>query len=179
MTDWSEKATRQFLAAYDELSDALFRHCVLRVSDRERAKELTQEIFMRSWEYLTQGNEVHNMRAFLYRMMNNIIIDEYRRRSVKNEESLDTLLESGFEPMGDSRTATENVSESRIVLSALHTLPDLYKTPLTLRYVDEFSIPEIAEMLGESENTISVRIHRGLNQLRDALHVKNHHGKRN
>lgn len=179
MADRSDATTRQFLAAYDELSDALFRHCVLRVSDRERAKELTQEVFTKSWEYLRQGNKVLNMRAFLYRTMNNIIIDEYRRRSVKKEESLNALEEIGFEPEGEGRTSVENISESRIVLSALHTLPDLYKTPLTLRYVEELSIPEIADMLEESENTVSVRIHRGLNQLRDALHVTHHYGKRN
>lgn len=81
---------REFTQAYEEHADALFRHCYFRVSNRERALELTQEAFMKTWDSVAQGKEINNYRAFLFRVLNNLIIDEYRK---KKSTSLDALLE--------------------------------------------------------------------------------------
>jgi DNA-directed RNA polymerase specialized sigma24 family protein len=78
----------KFQHAYDEYAQAIFRHCHYRVFDRERGKDLMQEVFLRAWEYMARGEEVHNMRAFLYRIANNLIVDESRK---KREASLDYL----------------------------------------------------------------------------------------
>ena len=69
-----------FTKAYDELSDAIFRHCWFRIGDRERAKDLMQETFTKSWQYISRGEKVDNLKAFLYRVANNLIIDEYRKK---------------------------------------------------------------------------------------------------
>ena len=75
--------------------DAIFRHCYFRVFDRERARDLVQETFLKTWEYLTRGHDIENIRAFLYRVATNLIIDDSRR---KKEISLEQLSESGFDP---------------------------------------------------------------------------------
>ena len=82
---------KQFLKAYDEFADPIFRHCYFRVFNRERAKDLMQETFTKTWEYLNQSpitnheSRITNMRAFLYRVANNLIIDNSRQ---KDERSL-------------------------------------------------------------------------------------------
>src|SRR5690349_19793406 len=63
--------SNQFLQAYDEFADPIFRHCYFRVFRRDRAKELVQETFLRAWEYQLQGKPIENIRAFLYRIANN------------------------------------------------------------------------------------------------------------
>ena len=79
-----------FLKAFDEYADALFRHAIIRLSDRERAIELVHDTFTKAWGYAREGNTIEAYRPFLYKVLGNLIIDEYRRRRT---ESLDAILE--------------------------------------------------------------------------------------
>ena len=165
----------RFSDAYERYSDELFRHCTLRLSDRERALELTQECFLKTWEYIERGEHVEEFRPFLYRTLRNLIIDEYRRKKTR---SLEAMLEVGEEtdietlmPSDESNTleaAIERFEGSR-ALKTLKQLPDLYREVLALRYVEGLGLKEIAEIVGESENAVSVRLHRGLKKLRTLL----------
>src|SRR3989344_1677981 len=93
-----EQVERDFLVAYDENADALFRHCFARVRDRELAKDITQETFVRTWEYLAKGKQIEHPRAFLYRTLNNCLVDTMRK---KRSASLDAMTEeTGFELEG-------------------------------------------------------------------------------
>ncbi len=155
-----------FLKAYEDYSDAIFRHCYFRVYDRERGKDLMQETFIRVWEYLAKGETVDNMRAFLYRIANNLIIDESRK---KKEQSLEALQEVGFDPGIDVRDHLNNKIEKDRVLVTLQQLDEPYRDIILMRYVSDLSPSEIADVIGESANTVSVRIYRGLKQLRVLL----------
>lgn len=157
---------QEFLEAYDLYSDAIFRHCYFRVFDRERGKDLMQEVFMRAWEYINKGEKVLNMRAFLYRIANNLIVDESRK---KKEASLDKLQEEGFDPgLDETGKINSRIEHSRVVNTLQH-LDDNYRDILVMRYMNDLSPSEIAEVTGESANTVSVRIYRGLKQLRSKL----------
>lgn len=162
----SAELEQTFLAAYDEYADAIFRHCYFRVFDRERGKDLMQEVFMRAWQYLNKGEEVQNMRAFLYRIANNLIIDESRK---KREASLDRMQEEGFDPGIDETEKMQNRIEHGRVVQELKQMDDGYRDILVMRYMNGLSPSEIAEVTGESANTVSVRIYRGLKQLRSQL----------
>lgn len=156
---------RDFLTAYDDYSAELFRHCVLRVRDRDLAKDLVQETFTRTWDYLVRGKQIDHVRAFLYRTLHNAIVDTMRK---KRERSLDAMQEEfGFDPPEERYEPTPEVrEESRAALRLLGTLDELYRTAIVMRYVDGLSPKEIAHILNVTENVISVRIHRGLKQLR-------------
>jgi len=154
----------QFTKAYDELADAIFRHCWFRIGDREKAKDLMQDTFTKSWQYIAEGATVSNLRSFLYRVANNLIIDEYRK---KKELSLDRLQEQGFDPGFDDRNRNENRIDAQFAISTINQLDEKYREVILMRYIDELSPKEIAEVVGETENNVSVRIHRGINQLKD------------
>lgn len=160
----------RFLKAFDAYADPLFRHAALRLSDRERAIEIVQDTFTKVWRYLREKHEISSFRSFLYKVLNNLIIDEYRRRK---ETSLDAILEiegvdEGMfpelreEPLEDMI----NAMDGQQILDVLHELPDMYRKPIILRFVDGLTPKEIAEVTGESENVISVRIHRGIKAIR-------------
>ena len=157
------KQSDQFLRAYDEFADAIFRHCYLRVSNRERAKELVQETFMRAWQYFAAEKEIEYAKALLYRVANNLIIDEYRK---KKEASLDALQEEGFEPGYHPEQKMQDIFEGKKVKDALRKIESPYREAVIMRYVDDLTPKEIAEITGESQNIISVRINRGLEKLR-------------
>lgn len=155
-----------FLQAYDDYAEALFRHAVLRVRDRDLAKDLVQETFAKTWDYLARGKSIDHVRAFLYRALHNTLVDAMRK---KRSVSLDALHEDeGFEIADEAQDPTPEVrEEAKVALRHLATLDELYRVPLTMRYVDSLSPSEIAHLLGVSENVVSVRIHRGLKQLRE------------
>ncbi len=159
---------RQFEKAYDAHSDAIFRHCYFRVRDRERAKEITQDVFMRTWKYMADGNGIENIRAFLYKTALNLVINETQRR--KEHTSLETLREeTGYEPAQEEEIMEgDSVLYDRMFVE-LEKLPEQYKLVLVYRYIDGLSVKEIAQMLGEMSNTVSVRLHRAKVELRDRL----------
>ncbi|MEK7669253.1 MAG: RNA polymerase sigma factor [Patescibacteria group bacterium] len=156
----------QFLTAHDAYADALFRHCYFRVYDRELAKDLVQETFCRTWTYLSQGKEVKNIRAFLYRILHNVIVDEIRR---KKPLSLDHLTEEGFSPKDESSPDLEQRLIAKDVIQKLELLEEQYRSIVQMRFIDDLSPKEISAVLGVSENVVSVRIHRGMNKLRELV----------
>ncbi len=60
------KMEEQFLFAYEQFADAIYRYCFFRVANNAIvAEDLVQEAFTKSWQYMCAGNEVKNLRAFL------------------------------------------------------------------------------------------------------------------
>jgi len=166
-----------FGEAYERHSDELFRHAALRLKDRERAVEITQECFVKAWQYLERGEEVRDIRPFLYRILRNLIIDEYRKHKTTSLEGMMTEESEGVEhllPPDETNTlesAVERFDGAR-ALTLLQELPDTYREVLLLRYVDGLSPSEIAGHTGESENAVSVRVHRGLKKLKTLMEAE-------
>ena len=164
-----DMAKQAFLDAYEAHSAALFRHCYFKTSNRELAKDVVQETFTRTWSYIAEGRKVDNMRAFLYRVAGNAIIDEMRKRKAT---SLDALEEEGFTPVDERAESGEDFAAGQEAMRVLKLVEEPYRTALAMRYVEGLTPKEIAETLGETENVISVRIHRAVKKLREV-----HEGK--
>src|SRR5258708_4751537 len=97
---WAKELEAEFLKSYDEHAEALFRHVLIRVRDRDIAKDIVQETFSRTWFYLSEGKKVEYIRAFVYRIANNLIVDGSRK---KKSASLDAMMdEDGYEPVDES-----------------------------------------------------------------------------
>lgn len=166
----------RFLKAFEEYSDALFRHAFLRISDRERAVDVVHDTFTKVWTYVRNGHEIDQFRPFLYKVLNNLIIDEYRKAK---EASLDALMEIDGIDEGTFDELSENTVESlaatldgKKAFEMLEEMPDTYKEVIILKFVDGLGPKEIAALLEESENVVSVRIHRGLKVLRQMIEQK-------
>lgn len=163
----------RFLKAFEEYNDALFRHAVYRISDRERAIEIVHDTFTKVWGYLRGGHTIESYKPFLYKVMNNLIIDEYRRRK---ELSLDAILavegtdEGSFPELhgGGMEELTFSLDAEKASL-LISELPLQYREVLTFRFVDGLGPKEISELIEETENVVSVRIHRGLKILKDKI----------
>jgi RNA polymerase sigma-70 factor (ECF subfamily) len=163
-----EAIKTQFLSAYDAYGNAIFRFCVLKVSNRELAQDLSQEVFMRYWQSLRKGEDFKNERAYLYTLARNLVIDWYRK---KKEASLDALTDAGLEFKGDGAHSITDKSEVREILEVIDKLDEDDREALLLRFVEGFSPKEIAELLDESANVISVRIHRALKKVQELIHA--------
>lgn len=160
------KQEKQLWEAYEAYSDALFRHCYFRMYDRELAKDLVQEAFSRAWSsYLVEDKEVSNLRALLYRILNNLIVDEVRR---KKPVPIDTLEEEISQPTNLPEIIGNTLAGEK-VMKLLDKLDGKYQEVIVMNFIDGLSPKEISAIIGESENVVSVRIHRGLKKIRELL----------
>ncbi len=155
-----------FIKSFDQYSDQIFRFCLSKTSKKEVAEDLTQEAFMNTWQAISRGLVVENMRAYLYAAARNLVTDYYRK---KKSSSLDEMMEGGFDVGDEHASSALNQTEVNFVVKAINNLDEKYREPVYLRLVEGMGPAEIAELLGESENTISVRINRGVKKVREVL----------
>lgn len=152
-------AEQQFLKAYEELAEALWRHAYYRVSSRELAEDLVSETFARAWDSYRE-REVENLRALLYRILHNLIIDHYRaqRPQVPIEELGEGLEGIATDPGG--------ISDLPNLPQLMDKLPPIWRQVLLWRYVDDLPAAEIAKLSGKTTTNVYVIIHRALRELR-------------
>nr|HPH24466.1 RNA polymerase sigma factor [Chitinophagaceae bacterium] len=125
----------------------------------EQAKDLMQETLYRALANKEKYNVGTNVKAWLYTIMRNIFINNYRRRSkqqtIFDSTPDDFLLNLSQGAVANDAVATLNMKE---VQEAIDQLPEIFKTPFLL-YFDGFKYNEIADMLTEPLGTIKSRIH--------------------
>lgn len=152
-----------FTTTYDLYQVAILRYCTWKSRDPELGHDLAQETFLRYFQYLQSNKKILHTRAFLYRIAHNLFINHVRR---KKEASLDALLETGFEPSVDLWHQTNSRLDAERPLRALSTMQGSQRQVLHQRFIRGLTPAEIATRTGETANTVSVRIFRGLKHLR-------------
>jgi RNA polymerase sigma-70 factor (ECF subfamily) len=162
-----EVLKQEFFTLYETQVDALSRFVFFRVSDQEAAKDIVQSAFLKMWETLSAGKDIENQRAFLFRIASNLVIDRYRKAK---EYSLDLLAEQGFDAPDDAGIPIEEHIDAEAALELLEKLPEKTREAVWLRMVEEWTVKDIAALTDESENVVSVRIHRGLKLWRKHIH---------
>lgn len=159
---------QSFLQAWDKLAPILWRHAYYRVSDKELTNDLVSETFMRAWDYLRQ-TPVVNLRALLYRILHNLIVDWYRQKK-SQPLALDELAEqNNFEPVDKKNYMTE--VELSLLRQQLDKLPTKQRTVLLWRYVDDLPVGQIAKLTGKSIGATYVLLHRALARLKAMANV--------
>ncbi|OGG48947.1 hypothetical protein A3G63_01810 [Candidatus Kaiserbacteria bacterium RIFCSPLOWO2_12_FULL_52_8] len=165
----SDILKKQFIQLYNNEADSIFRFCLLRISDREAAVDIVQDTFMRYWEVLArQEEEIRNGRAFLFAIARNRIIDWYRKKKPLSLESLAEESGADVEIFMDTaqKEEIEMAHEAKFLMEKIRDIDPLYQQSVYLRFVESLGPKEIAEILGLSVNVVSVRIYRGIKQLR-------------
>jgi RNA polymerase sigma-70 factor (ECF subfamily) len=127
--------------------------------DNETAKDLFQETLFRALANQEKYNVGTNIKAWLYTIMRNVFINNYRRKARQN-----TVLDSTPNDflLDYNQTSATNSAEATLQLKeineAIYGLPDIFKHPFLL-YFDGYKYHEISEMLKEPLGTIKSRIH--------------------
>ncbi|MFY8004583.1 MAG: RNA polymerase sigma factor [Chitinophagaceae bacterium] len=127
--------------------------------DNEQAKDLFQETLYRALANKEKYHVGTNVKAWLYTIMRNIFINNYRRKSKQNTifdaTPNDFLLDMNQGAVSNEAIAKINMKE---VEAAIHELPEIFKKPFQL-YFEGFKYHEIADILQEPLGTIKSRIH--------------------
>lgn len=163
-----EEINDTFKKIYEEHSDSIFRFCLVRVSNREQALDITQETFLRLWKNLLSNEKILNSRAFLFTIAKRLIIDWYRK---KKSISLDGILNDDENSFDISDEKDKNIieieTEGRFIIEKIGELSESYRDAVYFRFIEDLSPEEIGKILGISANAASVRINRGLEELRE------------
>ena len=124
---------------------------------------MVQETFMKTWRFLLRGGKIDVMKSFLYHVLNNLIIDSYRKHKTV---SLDALLEKGFEPSANPAEHLINVSDGKQALLLIPNLPFKYQRVMKMRYIQDLSLKEMSLITGQTKNSLAVQLFRGLRKLK-------------
>jgi RNA polymerase sigma-70 factor, ECF subfamily len=143
--------------------------------DRDEAKDLSQEAFLRAYTHLKNFDGRSGFYTWFYRILVNICLDYRRKTKRTSAEEFNETIENQVEP---SHPAAHSVSPdqqaitaqmSRQVDAALDALPPRQRMAFVLKNHQGLSIREIAEMMETAEGTVKVHLHRAVTALRVRL----------
>jgi RNA polymerase sigma-70 factor, ECF subfamily len=143
--------------------------------DREEAKDLSQEAFLRAYTHLSNFDGRSGFYTWFYRILVNICLDYKRRQKRAPAEEFNETIENQIEPShptGNLVTPDQQVIAgqlSRKVGEALESLPPKQRTAFILKNHQGLSIREIAEIMQTAEGTVKVHLHRAVRALREDL----------
>lgn len=149
---------------YERYVDPIFRYVRSRVGDDHTAEDITEAVFLRSFESLGSYREKGlRYSSFLYQVARNLLVDHYR-----NSEDL-LSLESAEHAALESRSTDEEIilrEQAARLRHAMEQLPDEYQEIIRLRVLMELPTAEAATWMERSEGATRVLLHRALKALK-------------
>jgi RNA polymerase sigma-70 factor (ECF subfamily) len=160
-----------FGSLYVRYLEPIYRYVFYRVPNSGDAEDLTEQIFLNAWESLTTGKSrkpIENVRAWLYRIARNVVIDRIRKKKplLVDMNEYDYLATSNE---GTPEAELETQLETADLLAALDKLDEPSRELIILRYLNNLGHAEAAEVLGLSEGHSRVLQYRALKKLRKIL----------
>ena len=156
-----------FALLYDRHVKQIYRFVYFKVSGHQEAEDITSEVFLRTWQYLQDKPDIKSFRGLLYRIARNCVIDLYRAKSARPEQILGPESEVG--DSGQWLTSMHLEMENSQLVNALGKLKQDYREILTLYYIDELSVAEVAELMGKGRVAVRVTLHRAVKKLQSLL----------
>jgi len=167
------KDRQAFVKAYDLYVDQIYRFIYFKVGNKEEAEDLSSAVFLKIWSYLQENNIIDSktLRSLLYKIARNIIIDHYRKINQRENVSLDKTMEQGglIDVKQDIAQRAEVMSDLMVIETKLPELKEEYREVIIMRYINELSIKEIAEILDKSKGNVRVLIYRALSTLKELM----------
>ena len=161
-----------FIRAYDLYVEQLYRFIYFKVGNREEAEDLCSAMFLKTWHYILENSlkDQKTLKALFYKISRNLIIDHYRKTKGRETMSLDD--EKGIKITDEKQNLKHDLelkADLLVLESKLPELKDEYREIIILRFINELSIKEIAEVLDKSRGNVRILIYRALNALKGLL----------
>jgi RNA polymerase sigma-70 factor (ECF subfamily) len=175
---------KQFEAEAVPHMDALLRTALRMTKNQTDAEDLVQETMVKAYRFWDKFEPGSNCRAWLFKIMTNIFINEYRSKSrtpvsVNMDDIDDNFLYGQLASMPPGRNPEEELFAKIFdddVKKAIEELPDDFRLVVVLSFLEGFSYQEIADIIDLQLGTVKSRLHRGRKLLQKKLHdyaVKN------
>ena len=172
----SRDAERDFTRLYEEQQRAVHAFLRGRTGDREAARDLLQEVFLRAWRRADswRGLRPERQRAWVFAVARNLVIDAHRARATADATRV--ALErtaSAAAPAAEGPEARAELGERVAALDrAIRRLPEKLRIVLSLHVVGGLTSAQVGEVLGEPAGTVRYRLSQARRQLATALGVE-------
>ncbi|MCD6442248.1 RNA polymerase sigma factor [bacterium] len=156
-----------FAHFYNTYKAKIYGFIYFKVSDEEKACDLTDEAFTRAFRYLKddEAHEIENFQALLYKTARNLVIDFYRAR--KQNVSLDAISEIASKE--DVSKKIDDKLDIEKVAKAVKQLPEDYREIIILRFIDGLSFNKISHSTGKSLGSCRMLAHRGIKKVKEII----------
>src|SRR5690349_2332366 len=169
---WVEQALGGDRAAFGQLmhryTGAVYNLAYRMLGNAEDAEDAVQEIFLRAYTRLASFDRARRFSTWLLSIGSNYCIDRLRRRRFAWLTLDDVAYTMPSRERGPERSALEHEQRERVP-AALLRLPENYRLVLILRYWQDLSYDEIAQVTGLTESALKTRLHRARHMLAEAL----------
>jgi RNA polymerase sigma-70 factor (ECF subfamily) len=179
VSEVSESKSRQNAVFHEEFlphADALYTFAYHLVYDPDDAQDLVQETFLKAFRFIDSYQQGTNAKAWLFKILKNAFINEYRKRS-KRPTEVDFEEYSSYRDTDDASPTQfvdlrQDLFQGMLgdeVTNALNSLPVDFKTVILLCDVEDFSYEEIAKIVDIPIGTVRSRLHRARGMLQEKL----------
>ncbi len=156
--------------------DALYNFGLRLTSDPNDTEDLVQDTIVKAYRFFSSYEKGTNAKAWLFRILKNSYINNYRKKSKKPQEVDYDEVSMFYETIRAERTETSDLEDKMFrelidddLSRALDKIPEDFRTVVLLCDVEDFTYEEIANMLDVPIGTIRSRLHRGRNLLKAEL----------
>ncbi len=156
--------------------DALYNFGLRLTSDPNDAEDLVQDTIVKAYRFFNSYEKGTNAKAWLFRILKNSYINNYRKQSKKPQEVDYDEVATFYETVRAERTESSDLEDKMFrelidddLSKALDSIPEDFRTVVLLCDVEDFTYEEIANMLDVPIGTIRSRLHRGRNLLKTQL----------
>jgi len=165
----AKKLDQQALSTlHDQLYPQVYRYICYRMDDPMACEDIASEVFLRLLDVLKRkGASIHSIRAWLFGTANHLVQDHYRRKYRRRVDNIENhhSLPSAQSPEQEADQAFTR-SEVR---EALRKLTPDQQHVIALRFSQELSLEETAQVMGKSVNAVKVLQYRAITALRRRL----------
>ncbi len=166
-------AERDFTRLYTEHQRAIHAYLVGRTGDREAARDLLQEVFLRAWRHVDAWCELPAERqcAWLFTVARNLVIDAHRGRAGADAAlaAIERAARTTARAVEEPEASIELRERVALLERAIQRLPERLRVVLSLHVVGELTSSQVGELLGEPAGTIRYRLSRARRQLAKTL----------
>ena len=170
-----------FTEAYDQNVSDIYRFVYFKIGSDEEAKDLTSAIFLKTWNHIQNNTleDAKTLRALLYKVARNVIIDHYRDKGSHRPLSLDD--EKNPIDIADETNHSEVLDQRQdleLIKSKLPLLKEEYREIIIMRFINDLDLEEIADITQKRKGNVRVLLHRALTALRELVEQDENQPKR-
>jgi len=149
--------------------NSVFNYVFRITGDREEAKDIAQEIFLKVFRSLGQYNHAYKFSSWLFRIATTVSISYLRKKKPIFLPFDEGLQYDTVSSRGSPEEVYENNETSSKVHEAIQLLPSKYRLILVLKYINDFSCQEIAQTLDTNIKNVETSLYRGRKMLAASL----------
>ena len=167
------QAESDFNRLYSAYQGAVHAYLLGRTGDREAARDLLQEVFLRAWRRVDAWSALppERQRAWVFTVARNLVIDAHRGRvsSEAARAELERMAQVSRPAAQGPEAGAELVERVARLERAIQRLPERLRVVLSLHVVGELTSAQVGELLGEPPGTVRYRLSQARRMLAEAL----------